>query len=60
MKASLRREARQIVRFLIFGACTSLTSVVAYALLQRVLPLAVAYTLAYLLGLALSALLSGR
>jgi putative flippase GtrA len=47
-------------RFLLLGGVNSLTSIGLYALLQRILPIPVAYAVAYLAGIALSALLSGR
>jgi putative flippase GtrA len=53
-------EAAQVGRFLLLGGVNSLTSIGLYALLQRVLPIPVAYAVAYLAGIALSALLSGR
>jgi putative flippase GtrA len=56
----INREAAQVGRFLLLGGVNSLASIGLYAVLQRVLPIPVAYSLAYLAGIALSALLSGR
>lgn len=60
MRESLRRELVQVVRFLALGGINSLSSIALYALLQRVLPIPVAYGTAYAVGIGLSAVLSGR
>jgi putative flippase GtrA len=60
VNSRLPGEAAQVGRFLLLGGVNSLASIGLYALLQRVLPIPVAYALAYLAGIALSALLSGR
>jgi putative flippase GtrA len=53
-------ELAQVGRFLLLGAVNSLTSIGLYALFQQAMPIPVAYAIAYLCGIALSALLSGR
>lgn len=60
MRPSLRGELPQIARFLLLGALNSLFSLVLYVLLQRAMPIPPAYTLAYVGGITLNTLLSGR
>ena len=59
MSQRVRHEAARVARFLLLGAVNSLTSLALYALLQRLMPIPAAYTLAYLAGIAVSAALSG-
>jgi putative flippase GtrA len=56
----INREAAQVGRFLLLGGVNSLTSIGLYALLQQAMPIPVAYAVAYVVGIGLSALLSGR
>lgn len=60
MTRPFQGELLQIWRFLLLGAVNSLLSLLLYVLLQRVLPIPLAYGLCYVGGIALTALLSGR
>ncbi len=60
MKTELHTELRQGLRFLVLGAANSVLSIGLYWLLQHVLPLAPAYSTAYVAGLFFSASMSGR
>lgn len=57
---SARQEAGQAARFLVLGASNSALSIGLYWLLQKLMPIAVAYALAYACGLAFSAAASGQ
>jgi len=56
----MREAAREFSRFLIAGAVNTVASYAVYLLLLAILPYLVAYTIAYVVGIAISYLLLTR